>query len=237
VLDFAAAAPSGEDLATEGYAADQRCEAPLERYRVTLRGRGEAHDDPAALLRGEAGRPVDVALDLVWTTAGTPYGYRLATRYEIPCVVSGTIAVDGETFTLDAAPGQRDHSWGTRDWWSMGWVWSTGHLDDGTHFHGLELRLPGAPPIGLGYVQRAGEGMKELSAASAREQIGDDGLPVATTLTLGDLVVDCEPLGHGPLRLVADDGRVALFARAWCRLRAADGREGVGWLEWNAATP
>ena len=238
VLDFAVAEPDGDDLAvaTDVYAASQDCEAPLERYRVTLRGEGEAHDDPAGLLRGERGRPVDVELDLVWRTAGTPYAYRLATRYEIPCAVSGTLTVDGEAFSLDGAAGQRDHSWGTRDWWSMGWVWSAGHLDDGTHFHGLDLRIPGTPPIGLGYVQRAGEPLHELNASRAREQIGGDGLPTATTLTLGDLVVDCEPLGHGPLRLEADDGRVALFPRAWCRLHAADGREGVAWLEWNGGS-
>ncbi|HEX8086453.1 MAG TPA: phosphotransferase [Solirubrobacteraceae bacterium] len=239
VIDFAVAEPDGDDLAvaTDAYEAAQRCEAPLERYRVTLRGQGEAHDDPAGLLRGGRGRPVAVDVDLVWRTAGAPYAYRLATRYEIPCAVSGTLTVDAETFALDGAPGQRDHSWGTRDWWSMGWVWSAGHLDDGTHFHGLDLRIPGTPPIGLGYVQRPGEPVRELNAARASEHIGADGLPTSTTLTLGDLVVECEPLGHGPLRLEADDGRVALFPRAWCRLRAADGREGVGWVEWNEGSP
>ena len=41
--------------------------------------------------------------------------------------------------------GQRDHSWGTRDWWSMDWVWSAAELDDGTRFHGVELRIPDLP--------------------------------------------------------------------------------------------
>jgi hypothetical protein len=62
---------------------------PLQTYRVTVRGRGQAYDDPAALLRGDAGRPVEVTMDLVWTTAGMPYQYRITPRYEIPCTRIG----------------------------------------------------------------------------------------------------------------------------------------------------
>ena len=97
-----------------------------------------------------------MAIDLVWSTDGTPYKYRLTTRYEIPCAVSGTVTVDGHRYTFDAVPGQRDHSWGVRDWWSMDWVWSALHLDDGTHLHGVEIRIPGVPPVGIGYVQDRG---------------------------------------------------------------------------------
>ena len=236
VLDFEAPLP-GPDLAvaTGDYTAGQLCEAPLDRYRVTLAGRGEAHDDPAAILRGERGTPVDVALDLVWHTAGVPYQYRLATRYEIPCRVTGTLTVDRETFELREAPGQRDHSWGVRDWWSMGWVWSAVHLDDGTRLHGLDLRLPEAPRIGIGYMQPPDGELVELEAVNAEEEMNSDGLPSSTKLTLSPTGIEltAEPLGHGPLRLEADDGRVALFPRAWCRVTTADGRTGVGWLEWN----
>jgi hypothetical protein len=41
------------------------------------------------------------------------------------------------------------------------------------------------------------------------------------------------PAGFGPVRLEAPDGRVSFFPRASCRVTAADGRRGVGWLEWN----
>ncbi|MGH3554144.1 MAG: phosphotransferase, partial [Mycobacterium sp.] len=126
---------------------------PLRTYRVGLRGRGQSYADPAALLRGEQGAPVEVAMDLVWTTDGTPYQYRLTPRYEIPCVVSGTVMVDGDRYPVDSVAGQRDHSWGVRDWWGMDWVWSALHLDDGTHLHAVDLRIPGAPAIGVGYVQ------------------------------------------------------------------------------------
>ena len=58
---------------------------------------------------------------------------------------------------------------------------------------------------------------------------------MATTLTLnpGGLEVVTDIRGHAPLRLQASDGRVAWFARAWATVTTGDGREGVGWIEWN----
>jgi hypothetical protein len=40
-------------------------------------------------------------------------------------------------------------------------------------------------------------------------------------------------LGHAPLRLEAPDGRVSWFARSWASITTADGRPGIGWIEWN----
>ena len=213
--------------------------APLRTYRVTVRGAGQAYDDPAALLRGEPGRPVDVAMDLTWTTAGMPYQYRIASRYEIPCTVSGSVTADGRRVEVAHVPGQRDHSWGVRDWWAMDWVWSALHLDDGTHIHGVDLRIPGAPPIGVGYLQRQGEQLVELQAVTARETFADNGLPQTATLTVnpGDVSATVDIRGHAPVLLTSPDGRVSHFPRAWATVTTADGRTGVGWLEWNRNTP
>jgi hypothetical protein len=212
---------------------------PLQSYRVSLRGRGEAHDDPAALLRGEPGRPVDVELDLTWTTAGTPYQYRITTRYELPCTVSGTVTADGRSFTFTDIPGQRDHSWAARDWWGMEWVWSALHLDDGTHLHAVEMRIPGAPRFGIGYLQRAGEPLVELQTVTAREEFGDDELPLGTTLELepGGVTATIDVRGHAPVLLTSSDGRLSRFPRAWVTVSTADGRTGIGWVEWNRNRP
>jgi hypothetical protein len=235
VVDYAAPLPGGESLsvATETLRADHVCEEALGRFRVTLEGTGAAHADAAGVLRGEDGEPVAVALDLVWETTGEPYAYRMATRYEIPCRVTGTLRVGDEELALDA-PGQRDHSWGPRDWWSMDWVWSAVHLDDGTRAHAVELRLPDLPRMGVGYVQ-AGGALAELDAVAASEAVGDDGLIESATLALQPAGLDLrvEPLAFGPLVLVAPDGRISDFPRALCRVHADDGRTGVGWLEWN----
>ena len=175
VNDFEAALPDDADVvSTDAIELTHTATEPLQTYHVRLRGRGQAYDDPSALLRGEGGRAVELSMDLTWTTAGTPYQYRLTPRYEIPCTVSGTVVADGRTFELASAPGQRDHSWGVRDWWSMDWVWSALHLQDGTHLHGVDLRIPGAPPMGVGYIQPPDGSLVELAggdgAGSVRRQ-------------------------------------------------------------------
>lgn len=235
VLDFDAALPDQHTrVHTDAIDLELDATDPLQSYRVSLRGRGEAFDDPADLLRGKSGRPVDLEMDLVWTTVGTPYQYRLSTRYEIPCTVSGTVRAEGRSFEFSDVAGQRDHSWAARDWWGMEWVWSAVHLDDGTHVHGLDLRIPGAPPLAAGYVQRAGH-VVELQTVTARETFGENDLPVGTTLeiTPGDLTATIEVQGHAPVLLTGADGRVSRFPRAWATVTTADGRTGVGWLEWN----
>ncbi len=206
---------------------------PLRTYRLTLSGRGQSYQDPTALLRGEQGSPVDVAFELEWSTAGTPYQYRVTTRYEIPCTVTGSVTVGDQRFTVDAVPGQRDHSWGVRDWWSMDWLWSALHLNDGTHLHAVDITIPGVPPMSVGYVQR--DTVEELQKVSHTETFDAAGLPVGATLVIqpGDITATVDVQGHAPLRLVAKDGRISHFPRVWATVNTADGRTGTGWLEWN----
>ncbi len=236
VIDFHAPLPADERLSirTGELRADHRCLKELERFTVEIEATGQSHDDAAAFLRGEPGTPVQVALELEWETLGEPYAYRVATRYEIPCRVAGRVRVGEETIELDGL-GQRDHSWGTRDWWSAEWMWCAGHLDDGTRFHGVEFRLPDAPRIGLGYIQPPDGGVVELDGVRAAEEVGPDGLITSATLDFApaELKLAVEPLAFGPLRLVAPDGRETSFPRAMCRVSAADGRSGVAWVEWN----
>jgi hypothetical protein len=243
VLDFEAPLPADHThVSTDDIDLVLDAVDPLKTYRVTMRGSGHAHDDPADLLRGVTGRPVELTMDLTWTTAGTPYQYRISPRYEIPCTVSGTVTADGRTCTFTDVPGQRDHSWAARDWWGMEWVWSALHLDDGTHLHGVDMRIPGAPPIGLGYVQTPGEPLLELQSVTAQETFGENDMPLDTTLELGPgdpekIVASVVVAGHAPVSLTSSDGRVSRFPRAWATVTTADGRTGVGWIEWNRNVP
>ncbi|TVS85522.1 phosphotransferase [Mycobacterium helveticum] len=209
--------------------------AALQTYRVDVRARARAYDDPAALLRGEPGTPVELTMHLVWATDGAPYMYRLTTRYEIPCRVSGTVSVDGTGYRVESVPGQRDHSWGVRDWWSMDWIWSALHLEDGTHLHGVNIRIPGAPAFSVGYVQDADHHLTEVQTLDARETFGANGLPRDATLAFdpGGIAADIAVRGQAPVRLVSPDGRVSQFPRAWVTVTTTDGRRGVGWVEWN----
>ena len=237
LVDYDGPLPDADlTVQAEDYRAEHRVDAPLERFSVRIEGTGRRFADPAAILRGEEGEPVPVAFDLEWETHGEPYAYRVTSRYEIPCRVRGTLRVGDEEIAVQGR-GQRDHSWGTRDWWSADWMWSAGHLDDGTRFHGVEFRIPDAPKLGLGYLQPPEGGVEELDRVVASEELAPDGLVTGARVVYGDLELTVEPTGYGPLRLEAPDGRVARFVRAMCRVTAADGRTGVAWYEWNRNGP
>ena len=121
---------------------------------------------------GRADRhPGALDLDLTWTTDGIPYHYDLTTRYEIPCLVTGTVTVDGETFTVDGQ-GQRDHSWGVRDWWAFGWCWCSMRLDDGTRIHLADIRMIPGMPAFFGYVQTPGA-VHPVTALTVIDDLGD----------------------------------------------------------------
>jgi hypothetical protein len=214
-----------------GLRAAHHCAEPLRRFRVTLEGTAQAHADPSAPLRREQGEPMEVAFDLVWETEGVPYAWRQSTRYEIPCRVTGSVRI-GEEEIAFAGPGQRDHSWGPRDWWSVDWMWSALHLDDGTRTH--MVGVPQIPGYGVGYVQKDGE-LTEVESVHATSEIAHSGLFTSTKIVSGpaELTLEAESLAFGAILLEAPDGRISHFPRAMCRVRAADGRSGTGWVEWN----
>jgi hypothetical protein len=220
-----------QEIAAERVRARHACERTLEHFRITVEGSAEAHADHSAPLRGLAGEPVEIALDAVWTTDGIPYRWRRATRYEIPCRVAGTVRVGERRLEL-SGPGQRDHSWGARDWWASDWMWCALHFADGTHAHAVTV--PGHPNFAAGYVQRDGE-LLEAASATSSEVVTREGLIESARVAIspGELEVEVEPVAFGALLLESGDGRVSHFPRAMARLRATDGRVGLGWLEWN----
>jgi hypothetical protein len=221
----------GQEIDSEGLHAEHLCLEPLERFRVRLSGTAQSHVDPSAPLRAQGGEPVEISLDLTWQTDGIPFQWRQATRYEIPCRVTGSVSVGGEEVSF-AGPGQRDHSWGARDWWATDWMWCALHMDDGTRVHAVGV--PQMPGVGVGYVQRAGE-IAEITSVTATQDLAENGLVTAARIVSGPdrLALDVEPVAFGALRLQSPDDRVSLFPRAMCRIREQDGRGGVGWVEWN----
>jgi hypothetical protein len=231
---------TGLALRAEGYEFEGVVGEPLRTMSVHARVPGSAHAEPAAVYRRDVGVPTTVDLDLTWTTDGTPYHYDLTTRYEVPCMVSGELVVGGQPMVIDGQ-GQRDHSWGVRDWWAFGWCWAAARLDDGTRVHLADIRIPGSP-IAFGYVQPgAGSAVDQVEQLAMTEQLEDDGLPSSASVHLepGGLDIEIRPVAFGPLRLEAGDGRVSRFPRAMARFTLRDGRTGTGWIEWNQpeATP
>jgi hypothetical protein len=114
-------------------------------------------------------------------------------------------------------------------------MWSALLLDDGTHVHAVDMRIPGAPRFGIGYLQNADEPLIELQSVAAREDFGDNDLPTGATLELspGALAATIDVRGHAPVLLTSPDGRISHFPRVWATVTTTDGRTGVGWLEWN----
>ncbi|HTU37718.1 MAG TPA: hypothetical protein VMF35_06840 [Acidimicrobiales bacterium] len=254
-VDYRAPVPPGDTLVSESPLRDRsggRIEIdlrrPLEEFRLAAHVPATVVADPADVYtKGEhdAGPAADLDLDLTWTTDGSAYHYELTTRYEIPCLVSGTVTIDGETFTVDGQ-GQRDHSWGVRDWWAFGWCWCSMRLDDGTRVHLADIRIPDMP-VFFGYIQTPGK-VNPVTALSVTEAVGEDGFPTSARIQIAaapehDIGLEVTPLAFGPV-LLRDDNpapgtepRTSRFPRALVSCRADDGRTGAGWIEWNQPEP
>lgn len=241
VADLEVPLPSSSlEVRSHGLWADHLGTHPLERWQVSNEAHGVAIEDPAELYRpsGARGDQVAMGLDLEWETDGEPYHYAYTTRYEIPCQVHGEILLGSERIDFDGT-GQRDHSWGVRDWWQFGWVWTAGHLDDGTRFHAADIRSPGGR-VGFGYLQPRGAAVVPAAwpdptdgSVHAEEELGAEGLPTSASMSIAGLDLAMQPLAFAPALLVAPDGRTGRFPRALCRFTAPDGRAGHGWTEWN----
>ena len=227
--------PGSLEIRAEGLWADHTVEDPFEHLSLGCEAFAVAVEDPTEVYGELRGDRVAFGLDLEWETDGGVYPWIGTSRYEVPCTVHGEILVGDEVVAFDGV-GQRDHSWGVRDWWSLGWVWTAGWLADGTRFHTTRVRIPGLESFAPGYVQPPGGVPEQIEVCAASEDLDGAGLPIAASITCGTLELAVEPLAFAPVDLVDDDAGVvrrSRFPRALCRFEAADGRRGVGWTEWN----
>lgn len=238
VIDHEVPLPTAPSLEVraEGLWADHTVETPFEHMTLGCEAFAVAVDDPKEVYGGLRGERVPFGLDLEWETDGAGvYPWPATTRYEVSCTVHGEILVGDETIAFDGV-GQRDHSWGVRDWWTVGWVWTAGWMDDGTRFHTTRVRIPGLEEFAPGYTMAPGGPVQQIDVCTAEEELDPDGFPTSARLRCGELDLAVEPVAFSPVNLVDDDGtgpKVARFPRALCRFESRDGRRGVGWTEWN----
>lgn len=220
-------------LATEDHRIECSAEAALGRMHLTATAPAVLDPDPTAAYRPGSGSPIELGMDLEWRTDGTPYHYDVTTRYELPCLVEGEVTIGGEVIGI-SGQGQRDHSWGVRDWWEFGWCWAAFRLDDGTRLHLADIRIPGMP-VAFGYVQVPGQPVAPVESLSVTDEPDRGGLPGGATvvLTPGPFELRVDPVAFGPVLLTAPDGRTSRFPRAMARCTVGDGRAGTGWIEWN----
>jgi hypothetical protein len=227
------------ELRAEGLWADHTVEVPFDHMTLGCEAFALALDAAAEMYGEPRGDRVPFGLELDWDTDGAAYAYPPGTtRYEVPCRVHGEVLVGDESIAVDAI-GQRDHSWGVRDWWTLGWTWTAGWLDDGTRFHGTAVRLGDDPlPYHPGYVQAPGGTPVEVGHTASSPVLGEHGMPTADLVEVGDLRLEVEPVAFAPVLLADGAGRTSRFPRALCRFRdPATGRRGAGWTEWNQPQP
>lgn len=232
--DLPLPAPDAMSLHASGVDIDLIVDEPLRSFGILASSPAVAHPSADDVFEGGAGEPTTLAFDLTWTSDGTPYHYALSTRYEIPCLVKGTITVGDEVLTVDCQ-GQRDHSWANRDWWSFEWCWFSGRLDDGTRVHGADIRVMEGLRLPFGYRQEGDQVLPIEADLVVEEDRGRNGMPSKATIVCPPAGLDlvATPLDAGPLLLLDGTGGRSHFHRASCRYQTADGRTGLGWIEWN----
>lgn len=230
--------PTSLEVRHEGLWAELVVMEPVERMTAGLEAFGVALDDPADVYHGCRGDRVPFGFELEWETDRAAYQWPPVTpRYEIPCRVHGEVLVGDRTVEVDGW-GQRDHSWGAaRDWWAMEWNWTAGRLEDGTRWHSAGA-MTGLGDFGVGYVLPPGStAFEEHEQVLVSAEVGREGLVERSTLGLGDLELDFEPVRWSPVLLTHPDGREDRFPRGLARTTASDGRTGWAWIEFNQPPP
>jgi cytochrome P450 len=173
-----------------------------------------------------------VSLDMSWRASAPEYRYQEATRYEQPCDVAGEITVHGRTVAVNA-PGQRDHSWGVRDWWRIPWLWFAAQLDDGTRVHVTQL-IVRRPFPAYGYVDSADGRRSLVEECQLSAGPGPGGTPPRRTeLSLGPLDLALTTSWPTAVPLDGPDGQAGTLFRSLCVVETAGRQAGSGWLEWN----
>jgi hypothetical protein len=210
VVDHEIAPPRGSDLDVrgEGLWTSVTCETPLEHWSVGLEAFGVALDDPTEAWRSLRGDRTAVGLDLEWETAGSLHLAPQPVGYHLPCSVHGEVLVGAEVIAFDGSGG-RAHAWGARRWDQPSCT-TAGRFDDGAAWY---AHLPGVVPL-----------------------TGSDGLPGTGRMSVdagGPLDVSVSPVHHAPVGIALVDGSTTQLMRSLCRSTAGDGRQGVGWTEWN----
>jgi hypothetical protein len=236
VVDHDVPCPEGDGALTPS-AGDTSVEVgwtmPMKNFHVKSRAKGVRLAQPADAFHGLEGEPVDVSVDLRWASVSVPFPYAMTTRYEISCDVQGTVTVGDRTIEV-ACAGQRDHSWGVRDWWIFPWNWTSGAFDDGRRMHGARSIIPELELFATGYTVSPDGALHEADAVVVEDYaVDDEALPAGAKQRIGPISFTTEHVGHAPILLVAPDGREARFPRAMCRYTTGDGVKGTGWTEFN----
>ncbi|PSP96870.1 hypothetical protein BRC89_12990 [Halobacteriales archaeon QS_4_70_19] len=230
-------------------------------WRVAFGGTATRCESAADVVGGD-GEPVAVDVELVTRARHEPFLYSGGAdwpggededRYEVATRVEGAATVEGEetrTLTLEG-PGERDHSWGRRDWTDGEWLWISGSFEDGSAYNHLSAWPAGYGPSEMDPVITNGfwfdgETVHAVTAAdlSADPPFGEEtgsewmeaGAAPTIDLTLewdgGSTALAVEPGATTPVDWKDEDtGHRAVLNRS-PSVQTRDGEiDGRGWLE------
>ena len=209
------------------------CETPMEHWSIGVEAFGVRLDDPLDSYSGEIGTRMPVGLELEWETIAPAFHYPYppeypSMHYQHTGKVHGLILLGDETIEFDGF-GERDHSYGDRDWWLFGWNWASAYFNSTFTMHTLK------GDHGLftdGYIWRGAEPLR-VTSLEAESTFDDDGLLASARYVVNDaLGVRVEPLFHAPIPLIDGTGRTSRFPRSLCRFTTDAGDVGYGWSEY-----
>ena len=210
VIDHEVALPKAPSLEirADGLWADHIVETPFDHMTLGCEAFAVAVDDPAEVYGDLRGDRVPFGFDLEWETdRGGLYPWIGTTRYEVSCNVHGEVLVGDETIELDGI-GQRDHSWGVRDWWNLGLgVDRRGPRGRHPLPHGTDpCRRHGGVRAGLRDAARRRRAADRRVHGRART-LGEHGFPTSGEITCGPLELTVEPRYFSPVHLVDEGSR------------------------------
>ena len=227
---------------------DFRPQEPLQAWSLQAETFGIAVDDPAEFLTAEVGDRVAVGLDISFEALAPPYQWRLAagrprdddgtpsSRYEQFGSWSGDILLGDRTIHLDGR-GERDHSWGRRDWWSAPWIYTAFNFGPDLAFHAAGPDIPGVEAAD-GYVWRDGS-LHPVTRFAPTTRYDEKRLPREATFEFEDegggrFAIDVTPEWVTPLAIEprSEAPGPTLFRRGPAAFRLGD-RTGRGDVEYN----
>ncbi len=218
---------------SEGLWCELICETPMEHWSIGVEAFGVRLDDAKHAYSGEIGTRIPVGLELEWEVAAPAFHYPYppeypSMHYQHSGAVHGTILLGDESIQFDGV-GERDHSFGDRDWWRFGWNWASAYFGPTFTLHTLK----GDHDLFTeGYIWR-GEALERVTDLDVAAAFCEEGFLTSAEMVVNrKLRVVVQPLFHAPVPLVSGDGRSARFPRSLCRYTADSGEVGFGWSEW-----
>jgi len=148
--------------------------------------------------------------------------------------ITGTLEVLGRVYQIDAL-GERDHSWGVRDWNApKNWIWLTGQFSEDMTFNLTKLTVEQGE-VDAGFFYQDGR-YDPLVKSKVDTVFGSDGVPTSFELELIDKegvkrAISAKVLKNITLHFLSDDKRSLSIMYETLAEYSYDGKKGYGIAE------